>query len=107
LKEHNSKLDEYDLEIILIDEFNIETLKKTSAIYLFDINDELIKKVTDFAIKNQILTFANNSNMLKKEIAISLFITKKVQPMINLKVLKDSNISLSHKIFKVSKVYEE
>ncbi len=106
LTEHSNKLNDYNLNVILSDTLESEVLKKASAVYLFDIDDNLINEITNFTIKNHIITFALNSNMLKKNITISLLIAKKVQPIINLKVLKDSNITLSHKIFKVCKVYE-
>ncbi len=106
IKEHGFKINEYKLNTILAENLTIDDLKIATAIYIFDIDDKYVKIITNFAKKHKLITFANKSAMLKKDIVVALSIKKRVQPLINLKVLKSSNIKLSYKIFKVSKIYE-
>ena len=98
---------EFPLDIDLIEQSSIKTkLKKATAIYIFDLDDEPFDYVVTFAIINHLITFANKPQMLERGVAIALSADRRVKPIINKKIIKQSNIKLSSTLLKVSKIYE-
>ena len=97
----------YPLNIILIKENSVKReLQDATAIYLFDLSDEALDFVINFATKNHIITFANKLEMLKRGVSIALSADRRVKPIINKKIIKNSDIQLNSTLLKVSKIYE-
>jgi hypothetical protein len=68
---------------------------------------EKMKKVLLLAQKNKILTFSYSKDDLAHGSILALNIGKKVKPIINLKALKESNISIRDVLLKISTVYKD
>ena len=106
LKKYKS-IKNHPLNIVLIKENNVKKdLKDATAIYLFNLSDEILDFVINFAIKNHIITFANKLEMLKRGVSIALSADRRVKPIINKKIIKKSDIQLNSTLLKVSKIYE-
>lgn len=99
-------LKKYDFDIELLSENNISNLKETSAMYLFELDREDLQKVLSFAKKREVITFANKLDMLEYGVAISISNQRRPKPIINKRVIRSSNISLSSTLLKASVIYE-
>ncbi|MEA2073558.1 MAG: YfiR/HmsC family protein [Campylobacterota bacterium] len=97
-------LKSYTVKPILVDSTNI---KKSIAniYYLFPTNQDEIKTVIKQANKNNALTFAYNRDDLKYGVMISLNVSKKIKPLLNLEAIKVNNISLRPVLIDISTIY--
>lgn len=85
---------------------HVQTIK-ANIYYLMPATKEKMKKVLLLAQKNKILTFSYSKDDLAHGSILALNIGKKVKPIINLKALKESNISIRDVLLKISTVYKD
>lgn len=101
----SKKYSNFSLELIP-QNLIFKNLKNTSAIYLFNLDTEYIDYVVNFAKQRNLITFSNTPSLLQYGVAVSILNKRRVRPVLNRAVLKESNISLSSTLLKVSFIYE-
>jgi len=94
----------YKVKAILV------TYKKISSInanvyYLFPANKKEVQHVISKANLNNALTFAYLKDDLKYGVMISLNISKKIKPLLNLEAIKRHNIALRPVLIDISTIY--
>jgi hypothetical protein len=82
-------------------------LKNTQAniYYLFPSSETNIQKVVALAKKNSALTFSYRQADLSYGVMISVDISKKIKPIINLNAIKQNNIALRPILIDISTIY--
>lgn len=96
---------EIDIRLVQYDEF-IDKRDKSTLVYLLDSFENRVIKIIDLAKELKVITFANDKSYLNFGVNMSLDIDKKVRPFINLKAMKENNISPRPTLLKISKLYE-
>lgn len=91
-----------EINIQQYSEFNKNQL--SSAYYLLGGDKKIINSICTNLQNNSRFTFSYDSNYLDDGVLMSLNISKKVSPIINLNVLKRSRIKLQDSIFKIAKI---
>jgi hypothetical protein len=85
------------------------TLKSDNAniYYLFPSSKENIKKVVNLAKKSRALTFSYLQSDLSYGVMISVDISKKIKPILNLNAIKNNNIALRPILIDISTIYNK
>lgn len=100
-------LKRYDLSIELIPQNRIvKNLDKTTAIYIFNLDSEYLEYVVNFAKKRNRITFSNSPSLLQYGVMISILNKRRVRPILNRRSIKESRISFSSTLLKVSTIYK-
>lgn len=86
---------------------NIDKCKNTHLSFIFNTNNQNIKKTLDTLNKYKILTMSYDNKYLKNGVGISLFIGRKVTPYLNIKAIYSNNIQIDNILLRVSKIYKE
>lgn len=73
--------------------------------YLFPSNEKDIKNSIEQADKNSALTFSYLKDDLQHGVMVSLNISKKIKPILNLDAIKSHNISLRPILIDISSIY--
>ncbi|MEA1891255.1 MAG: YfiR/HmsC family protein [Campylobacterota bacterium] len=84
-------------------------IAKTEAniYYIFPAEVSTIKKVVKQANKNSALTFSYLKEDLKHGVMISLNVSKKIEPILNLSAIKTHNITFRPVLIDISIIYNE
>jgi len=85
----------------------LQNLKNTTAIYIFNLDKTYLKYVVNFAKKRNLITFSDSPSLLQYGVTVSILNKRRVRPILNRKIIKESNISFSSTLLKVSFIYEE
>lgn len=73
--------------------------------YLFPTNSEEIKEVVNKASTVDALTFAYNRDDLKHGVMISLNVSKKIEPLLNLEAIQTNRITFRPVLIDISSIY--
>ena len=94
----------YSVNAFLVD---YNDLKSTDAniYYLFPAEEEKVQAVIKRANINKALTFSYLKDDLKYGVMISLNISKKIRPLLNLEAIRNHNISLRPMLINISNIY--
>lgn len=103
----NNKLTNHILKVKLLTykQYN-ESDTFASMLYMFPTDEICAKKVIEKAKQSHMITFTSSSSLMKLGAIFSLDIGKRVQPIINIEALKESNIELRPIILKISQIYK-
>ncbi len=84
-----------------------QDIKKAQAniYYLFPTNKKNIQKTIKQANKNSALTFSYSEEDLKYGVMISLDVSKKIKPILNLDAIKTNKISVRPILIDISNIY--
>lgn len=93
------------LQSIRTDFSHISTCGKSQLIFLFDARPATVARALSEAKKIQAIVAAYNTMFLSEGVDISLYVGRSVKPYLNLRSLKDKNISLDTMLLRVSKIY--
>ncbi len=96
----------YKIKSELIEMNNISN-SYANIYYIFPTRKQNILRIIDQASKNKSLTFSYNKDDLKNGVMISLNISKKIKPIINLAAIKKYNIEIRSVLIDISDKYEE
>ena len=77
------------------------------AFYCFDLSKKSYKFLKYFTINNNIPTFSNTIDGLKKGNLIFIDIKNKIHILINRKVLKDTKISFNNQFMQIVEIYDK
>lgn len=94
----------YAVEAKLVNYKNINTAE-ANIYYLFPSKSKNIKAVVNKAATNDALTFSYNRDDLKHGVMISLNVSKKIKPLLNLKAIKTYKIALRPVLIDISSIY--
>ena len=107
IKEYNSRYGGYSFYINL-KAYKKDKFSKATAIYLLPCdNENQVKKITQLANRNNLISISLLPSNLKNNALISLLINKSVKPIINLDVLKANNIRLNTILLKIAEKYTQ
>jgi len=87
---------------------NYKNIANTEAniYYLLPSNSKIIKKVVDKAASRDALTFSYLNDDLKHGVMISLNVSKKIKPLLNLEAIKTHKITLRPVLINISTIYK-
>lgn len=94
----------YQVQAKLVKYKNIKTAE-ANIYYLLPTKSKEIKAVVKKAATNHALTFAYNRDDLKHGVMISLNVSKKIKPLLNLKAIKIRKIALRPVLIDISTIY--
>ena len=84
---------------------NVDLSLKHSFYYLLPSSEKNIKQALKVSNRQKALSFAYNSNDLQYGVMLSVKITNKVKPMINVDALKKTEITVRPILLKVAEIY--
>ena len=94
----------YNVDPILVNYKNIKTAE-ANIYYLLPAKSKEIIKVVQKAATNDALTFAYLRDDLEHGVMISLNVSKKIKPLLNLTAIKTHNIALRPVLIDISAIY--
>jgi len=94
---------EIDLEFISFK--NIHLADKHSLYYILPSSGEDIKNILNTTNRQEALSFSYNNEDLKYGVMLSVKITNKVKPVINVDALKETNVTVRPVLLKVAEIY--
>lgn len=94
----------YKVKAVLVTYKNISSIN-ANVYYLFPANKREAQHVIKKANLNNALTFAYLKDDLKYGVMISLNISKKIKPLLNLEAIKRHNIALRPVLIDISTIY--
>lgn len=110
IHQYNAQVSGFPLQTLLIDtsEF-IRSPPDVTALLLMGnpLDPSVYPRVRRYAEEKSIIVFAINLEDLKTYASVGLFFGRSVRPMINKKLLIQSNIKLKATLIRFSKVYED
>lgn len=95
----------YNIQAKLIRYSNIQ-ISRANIYYLFPTNTQKIKKVIKKAATNGAITFSYLQNDLKYGVMISLNVSKRIKPLLNLEAIKKNKIALRPILIEISTIYK-
>ena len=98
-----------NLKINLINT-NYSTLnncKNTQLLFMFNSNEENIKKTILFSNKNKLITMSYDSKLLEDGVGISLFLGRKIVPYINTQAIHKNDVEFNNILLRISKIYSK
>lgn len=103
-RRYSNGIKSYGVKVSLVNYRNID---KTEAniYYLFPASPKSIKEVVVQAALHEALTFSYQKEDLKYGVMISLHITKKVKPLLNLQAIKKYNIAIRPVLLDISTIF--
>jgi len=97
-------LKEYPLQIALQEYKDFNPEEPATAYYELLGEQESVTHINTLAQKNSRITFSYDNSYLEYGTLMSLYISSKVTPYINIEALKQSNIELDNIIFKIARI---
>ncbi len=94
----------YKIEATLVNYRNIQTAR-ANIYYLLPSKSKEIKSVVKKAASENALTFSYLKDDLKYGVMISLNVSKKIKPLLNLKAIKENKIALRPVLIDISTIY--
>jgi len=85
---------------------NIENCENSQLLFLFNTDDNNIKKTLEYAQKKKILTISYDQKLLENGVDISLFLGRKIIPYINVENIVKKDIVLNNILLRISKIYK-
>ena len=84
---------------------NIHLAKKHSLYYILPSSENAIRDVLNTTNKQEALSFSYNNEDLKYGVMLSVKITNKVKPIINVDALKETDVTVRPVLLKVAEIY--
>jgi hypothetical protein len=100
-------LQNHPIKLTLSDYSNFESCKNAQLVFMFNADDERVKKAFLFFQNNRVMTMAYDISFLEKGADVSLFIGRTVTPYLNMKSISEKKILLDNLLLRVSKIYVE
>lgn len=88
-----------------LSEYGHNKAPSATILYLFPSTQEKMQAITSYARQHKQLTFAYSKDDLAYGVLFSLSIGAEVKPVVNLDVMKESNISLRPTLLKIAQRY--
>ncbi len=99
----NSHIDTYKYKINLLNISSLSNQTKATVFYVLNLSKSDVKKVSQIAIKNNILTFSYDINNLYNGLLFSLNIEKSTVFYLNKKILSYKNINFVSPLLRMVK----
>jgi len=99
-------LQDYKINTLLSSYSGLDTCKDSQLLFMFNTNDQNIKKAVRFSSQNKILTLAYDAKLLESDVDMSLFLGRKITPYINHESLKNKDIKLNNILLRIAKIYK-
>jgi hypothetical protein len=106
-KNYPDGIKNYKIKLIGSSYSNIDSCLNTQLLFIFNSDENNIKKSIEFSNNNGKLTMSYDSILLKDGAGISLFMGRKIIPYINLKAIQKNGIELDNVLLRISKIYSE
>lgn len=106
-KNYNEGIKNYKIKLISSNYPNINSCLNTQLLFIFNSDENNIKKGIEFSTNNSMLTVAYDSKLLKDGVGVSLFLGRKITPYINVKAVHKNGIELNNVLLRISKIYSE
>ncbi len=107
---YNPEVSGFKLVPLLIEtaEFARTPRPVTALLIMGETEDpEIYRRVREFAVRHSVVVFAIRMEDVKQNATIGLFFGKSVRPIINKRLLLESNIRFKTTFLKFAKVYDE
>lgn len=106
-KNYNEGIKNYKIKLISSNYSNINSCSNTQLLFIFNSDENNIKKSIEFSTNNSMLTVSYDSKLLKDGVGVSLFLGRKITPYINVKAVHKNGIELNNVLLRISKIYSE
>ena len=101
---YNKHIKKYKLAVNIL-MYNSKKHINTNVYYLLPSSKKDIKDAVKLAKEDNALTFSYLKDDLKDGVMCSLSVAKKIKPILNLKAIKDNDISFRPILIKISSIY--
>ncbi len=106
-KNYPDGIKNYKIKLISSSYSNINFCLNTQLLFMFNSDENNIRKSIEFSNNNSMLTMSYDSKLLKDGVGISLFLGRKIIPYINVKAVHNNGIELNNALLRISKIYSE
>ncbi len=96
----------YELEVKLVAYSDVKSAQ-ANIYYLFPSSSEDIKQVVKHADRQSALTFSYKRDDLRHGVMISLVVSKKIKPLLNLSAIQMHEISFRPVLLKISSIFDK
>lgn len=98
---------QYKINVVPVEYLNIEQCKNKQLAFLFNQHRQSISKSVQTLNQYKILTISYEPDYLQEGVAVSLFLGRKIVPLLNMQAIRENDITLDNLLIRVSKIYRE
>jgi hypothetical protein len=95
----------YNIITVLSQYTNLQICQKAQLLFLFNTDEETLRKTLDYSHTHKILTVSYDAELLTYGVDMSLFLGRNIVPYVNIKSISAKEIRLESVFLRISKIY--